>query len=197
MWQFRPVLVGLSVGVLAVVGSSWAEDFSASIRTYTGETYRITGAAFGVQYTIGTIKEKKAEAPGAVTSTISLTTTAPAPGGPDTGSGGAGGPQGNEPPEVHGGQADLRALPISVHGAEMQIPWNQIRSIDLRRSLLERSALPPYVPAYRYAATVRLVSGDEIAADSVNLGGAVLRGETAAGRVRVPWHQVEYIAFDH
>jgi len=61
--------------------------------------------------------------------------------------------------------------------------------------------VPSTLPAFyvnrhfRYTATVMLTDGSRIEADSINLGTMVLRGQTASGRLDLPWEEIQFVSF--
>ncbi len=82
-------------------------------------------------------------------------------------------------------------------GVATQIPLTSITSITFKRQPVRDSSLPPYVAGthVRYAADIALTDGGRVNADYVNLGTAILRGNTVDGRVDIPWQDIEVLRF--
>jgi hypothetical protein len=82
-------------------------------------------------------------------------------------------------------------------GVATQIPLISIASITFKRQPVRDTSLPPYVAAthVRYAADIALTDGGRVDADYVNLGTAILRGNTMDGRVDIPWQDIEVLGF--
>jgi hypothetical protein len=87
-------------------------------------------------------------------------------------------------------------ITVRRDGVERQLPLASIVSLTFSRHLV-RSTLPPYYVNrhFRYGATAVLTDGSRVEADYVNLGTLVLRGQTADGRVDLPWEEIESVRF--
>ena len=96
-------------------------------------------------------------------------------------------------------QGHRQGQEITAHrgGVATQVPLGNISSITFKRQPVRDSSLPPYVAAthVRYAADIALADGTRIDADYVNLGTAILRGTTADGRLDIPWQDIEVLRF--
>ncbi len=174
------VLIGLValVGLAGVAPPVAAQEVTADVRTWSGESWRLMQPSFEVFYTI--LPKGKA----------------------------GGGSNGMQSPGssvgISEGQAPMQghkrkeAVIFFREGAEMQIPLARIKSLQFFRQPVEKSLLPPYVAAthFRYFATAVLVDGSRVEGDYVNLGTMVLRGMTPQGRVDVPWEEIENVRFE-
>ena len=175
--------------VMVLVGSAVGQESSATIRTHQGVSYKVADPSLEVFYTIGEPAEKPAETGTQFGSMINISTSANAS-------------TGAEPSGPAGGEARLlrghsRASEFAVwrQGVETRIALDQVRAIRFVRTPLA-AALPPYIPHYRYSASVSMVTGQQVEADYVNLGAMIVRGVGQNGRVDVPWEEVESIAFE-
>ena len=188
-------------GLVASVAPATAQDLTADVRTWTGQSLRLSQASFEVFYTI--FPPQKDEGGQAGTGGMEGLAASKARIG-----------SGNDRAQVLGSLGSISALldrgpepmqgnkyveHVTVHrgGVERRIPVASIASLTFRRGRVTNSTLPPHVAAshYRYAATVALVDGSRVEADYVNLGTAFLRGATAEGRVDMSWQDIESIRF--
>jgi hypothetical protein len=185
------VAVGVAVAVVMLSASSAVgQESSATIRTYQGVSYKVADPSLEVFYTIGEPKEKPAEIGTQFGSMINISTSATSS-------------TGGEPPSPAGteerllrGHSRANDLVMSRKGVETRIALDQIRTIRFTRKPVARTALPTYIPHYRYSASVIMVTGQQVEADYVNLGATIVRGVGENGRVDVPWEEVEHIIFD-
>jgi hypothetical protein len=182
------VVVGMLVAVL-LVGSALAQDTSATIRTHQGVSYRVADPSLEVFFTIGEPKEKKEEAK--FQPAISITTSAAASAAAGEQPAGAG-----QEDRLLRGQSQASDITLWRQGVETRIAWDQIRVIRFARMPVRTATLPPYIPYHRYSASVTLVSGQQLEADYVNLGGTIVRGTAPNGRLDIPWEEVESIIFE-
>ncbi len=190
-----------AVAVMAIVmllaGSAVAQESNATIRTYQGVSYKLADLSMEVFYTIGEPKGMEGGATqGAAAQPFgTMITIAPsqggAPGGEQPTSTGSG-----EEKKLLRGHSQATDVTVSRQGVETRIGWDQVRAMRFARAPVSVASLPPYVPHYRYTATVSLVNGQQVEADYVNLGATVLRGMTQNGRMEIPWQDVEYLVFD-
>jgi peptidoglycan-associated lipoprotein len=104
----------------------------------------------------------------------------------------------SQAPEPKQGHKQREVVTLFREGAEMQIPFGRIKSLQFFRQPVEKSPLPPYVAAthFRYFATAELVDGSRVEGDYVSLGTTVLRGMTPQGRVDIPWQDIENVRFE-
>ena len=191
--MMRTVLIGVAAAVSALVGvatPSGAQTTTAEVRTWTGQVYQLADASLEVRYTI--IPPKKDEAAG------------PSEGAPTTGS---------RTPMLFGNASQISSflekqaepiqgvrqgetITVRKDRTEIQVPIANVAALLFARQPA-LSTLPPYAAAqhYRYAATAVLVDGTRIEGDYVSLGTTSLRGQTAQGRVDIPWEQIEAVRF--
>jgi hypothetical protein len=184
------------VGMLLVLGPlpAAAQEVNAQVRTWTGQTWRLSEPWIEVYYTV--MPKPKEEAPGA----------AAMAGLPGTG---------ETRPEIRGSfqsirqlfdngseaqraQRDLDVLTLSSAGVDVRVPVGKLVSLTISRGLVAESPLPPYVAAthYRYSAVAELSDGSRVEAEHFNFGTAVVRGITAAGQVEIPFAEIQSLQFD-
>lgn len=192
----RSVMVTTAMLLMTAVSPVVAQETTAEVRTWAGQSMVLTAPWVEVFYT--TMPKGGEEAP-------------PATGGmPVPPTGGSGGTQ----PEIRGsfqslqrafheegpqtlrGQREASVLTLSRGGIEVKVPVERLATLTIARQPAG-SSLPPYIsPTHqRYAATAVLTDGSRIEADYLNFGTAVLRGMTPQGRVDVPFEQIESIRF--
>jgi len=192
--------VFIALGMLLVFAHlpAPAQDVTAQVRTWTGQTWRLSEPWIEVFYTV---MPKPKEGPEA----LSPPGAAPMgmPGGGETRPEVRGSFQSirqlfDVGPEPQRAQRDLDVLTLSGAGVEVRVPVGQIVSLTISRGLLAESPLPPYVVPthYRYSAVAQLADGSRVEADYFNFGTAVVRGMTAAGRVEIPFAEIESLRFD-
>ena len=192
----RSVMLTTAMLVMAAVSPVVAQETTAEVRTWGGQSMVLTAPWVEMFYTVPKGGE---EAP-------------PSTGGmpvPPTGT--TGGTQ----PEIRGsfqslqrafqqegasqtlrGQRETSVLTLSRDGVDVKVPVERLATLTIARQRAG-SSLPPYIsPTHqRYAATAVLTDGSRIEADYLNFGTAVLRGMTPQGRVDVPFEQIESIRF--
>ena len=200
MRQHMVTAVAAVVAVFFLVGSAPAQESSATIRTYQGASYKVADLTLEVFYNIG--EPKSMEGSAAQTGSQPFTTMINVSPGGGGGTGGAeqaaaGGGAGEEK-RVLSGHSRASDITVSNRGVTTQIAWDQIRALRFARKPVADAGLqlPPYIPYFKYSASVSLVSGEQMEGDYVNLGGTIVRGTASTGRVDIPWEAVEYILFD-
>lgn len=182
--------IAIGVMVLAVTaGPARAQSPTADVRTYAGQTYRLTDASLEVLYTI--MLPKKDEG-------------GPAEDAPTTGAktpmlfGSAAAVSRflDKGPEPLQGRRQSETLTLSKDGVETRVALAEVSTLTFMRQRI-RSGLPPHVAPqhYRYAATAVMVDGTIVEGDYVNLGTTVVRGGTPHGRIDIPWEQIETVRF--
>lgn len=179
-------LAGLAVAVVPAA----AQEVTAEVRTWEGESWRLTQPSLEIFYTIMPQRPEAAKAEGEAMR-ISIEEFA------------ARGELEREraraleqvPPMQ--GHRQTEVLTLSRNGVDTRIPLTSIRSLQFFRQPVEKSPLPPYVAAthFRTSAAAVLVDGSRVEGDYVNLGTAVLRGMTPQGRVDIPWQEIENVRF--
>jgi hypothetical protein len=177
------LIIGLA-GVVIAAAPVAAQDPVAEVRTWSGETLRLSQPSLEVFYTI-LVKGKEDTTP----SPDASPSAAPAM---LFGSATALGSALDRKPDPLSGQRQAEAVTIQKGGVERRIPLLSLASLVFARRPVV-SSLPPYlaVTHFRYAATAVLVDGTTVEGDYVNLGTTILRGTTADGRVEIPWHEIE------
>ncbi len=196
----RQYMVGTVTAVTAVVvflvGSAAGQESSATIWTYQGLSYKVADLSLEVFYTIGEPKEKEEGPSQQFQPTIAVTSTSTAAtGGEQLPFAGAGAEK--EGKLLHG-HSRISHITVSNQGVETRIALDQIRSLRFARKPVAAAGLrlPPYIPYYRYSASISLTSGAQVEADYVNMGGAIVRGNASTGQVDIPWEEVESIVFE-
>jgi hypothetical protein len=199
MRQHMLTAVAAVAAVFFLVGSAPAQESSATIRTYQGVTYKVADLTLEVFYSIGEPKSMEGGASAGSQPFTTMINVLPAGGG---GTGGAeqaaaGGGAGEEK-RVLSGHSRASDITVSNRGVTTRIAWDQIRALRFARKPVTDAGLqlPPYIPYFKYSASVSLVSGEQMEGDYVNLGGTIVRGTASTGRVDIPWEAVEYILFD-
>jgi uncharacterized protein YjeT (DUF2065 family) len=182
-------LVILLAGIVITVAPVTAQEPVVEVRTWSGETLRLTQPALEVFYTI-LVKREEApppmDMPGA--------TTAPPP--MLFGSAASLAAAVETKPEPLSGLRQAEALLLQKGHVERRIALLSVASLVFTRHGVE-STLPPYLKAthYRYSATAVLVDGTTVEGDYINLGTTVLRGVMSDGRVEIPWQEIETLRF--
>jgi hypothetical protein len=195
-------MVGTVTAVTAVVallvGSAAGQESSATIRTYQGLSHKVTDLSLEVFYTIGEPEEKEKEEDSSqrFQPTISvMSSSTAATGGEQLPFAGAGA---EKEAKLLRGHSRMSDITVSNQGVETRIVLDQIRSVRFARKPVAAAGLrlPPYIPYYRYSASVSLTSGAQVEADYVNMGGAIVRGTAPSGQLDIPWEEVESIVFE-
>jgi peptidoglycan-associated lipoprotein len=177
------------VGLAGVAPPVVAQEVTAEVRTWSGESWRLMQPSLEVFYTImpkgksGGARERM----GSIESVVA----------------GGGILEQTESRELQASapmQGHKRKAVVTLfrEGTEMRIPIARIKSLQFFRQPVEKSPLPPYLAAthFRYFATAELVDGSRVEGDYVSLGTMVLRGMTPQGRVDIPWEEIENVSFE-
>ena len=186
----KALQIAIGLAVLAATGGPVrGQTMTAEVRTFAGQTYRLTDVSLEVLYTI-VVPKKDDGGP----SDTAPTTGARAP--MLFGSAAAIGRFLDKGPDPLLGRRQSETLTLRKDGVEMRVPLAELSALSVTRERI-RSALPPYVAPghYRYAATALLQDGNRLEADYVNLGTTFLRGQTTHGRIDIPWEQIETLRF--
>ncbi|HLC43310.1 MAG TPA: hypothetical protein VJO34_17000 [Methylomirabilota bacterium] len=174
-----------------------AQEMTAAVRTWAGQSWRLTGPSLELFYTV-----------------------IPAPAGGEASSSQLGGvsppsesPSGSAPRlfgtakeiaplfgkqlETRQGQRQVEVVTLYRERRETRIPLASIASLEFFRTPVSKSPLPPHIAPlhFRYAATAVLTDGSRVEGDYVNLGATFFRGMTPGGRVDIPWEEIEAIRF--
>ena len=195
----RAVILTTAMLVGATVSPVVAQETTAEVRTWGGQSIVLTGPWVEVFYTVMPRSWSGEEVP-------------PPTGGipaPPMGMGGGTQPEirgsfqslqrtfQQEGPQKLRAQREASVLTLSRDGVEVKVPVERLATLIIARQPTAGSSLPPYIsPTHqRYGATAVLTDGSRIEADYLNFGTAVLRGMTPQGRVDVPFEQIESIRF--
>ena len=184
-----------------------AQDITADVKTWSGQSWRLAEPSLEIFYTIVSQPSEQGAGPAGaaggsgpmdkVTSFNSLTL------------GGLGRESvdpslmtlsrffGKSAPETIQGHQQGQEITAYRGGVATQIPLANISSITFKRQPVRDSSLPPYVAGthIRYAADIALADGSRVDADYVNLGTTILRGSTPDGRMDIPWQDIEILRF--
>jgi hypothetical protein len=201
----RMLIGSLTLAVAAAAASpAAAQDVTAEVRTWSGQSLQLSQPSLEVFYTIVPKDEGSGGqqlpgaaggAPGAMgsgTSTGSLIGTEV-----------SGSIRGlsklfrDKGPEPLQGNRQAVTVSLTQAGVERRIPLEAIKDLAFRRIQVSDSSFPPYVAPthFRYAASALLTDGSRVDGDYVNLGTAMLRGLTSQGRVEIPWQDIEVVRF--
>lgn len=181
------VLIGLLILAGAAVPAA-AEDMIAEVRTWEGDSWRLTQPSLEVFYTIAAPEGTKPEEGGQTQVSMGQTeiTMKELPGVKE---------QVVKPVYGHR-RSDV--VTLFTGGVETQIPLARIRHLQFFRQHPEKDSLPPYVAVsnFRYSAAAVLEDGSRIEGDYINLGTVVLRGTAPQGRVDIPWQEIDNVQFE-
>ena len=183
------LIIGLVIGLAGVaiaVAPVAAQEPVAEVRTWSGETLRLSQPSLEVFYTIPVKGEDTPPADAAAS------TPPPMLFGSASSLAGAL----EKKPEPLSGQRQAESVTFQKGAVERRIPLLSVASLAFTRRPVV-SALPAYLAAthFRYAATAVLLDGTTVEADYVNLGTTILRGTASDGRVEIPWHEIETLRF--
>jgi hypothetical protein len=211
--------IACSVLILLVLGpaSGLAQEVTAEVRTWSGQSYKVSEPTFEVFYTIvppvtaalgggGGYAPGTAAAPGAPavtggetqlaqpTATIGVGTVGFQAGTSMQAAAGTLLPTG---PASKQGRRQQEFLTMFRSGVEFHVPVANLRNLTFLRQPVNRSPLPPYASRthFRHAAIAVLVDGSKVEADYANLGTAILRGVLPEGTVDIPWDDIESVTF--
>lgn len=196
------------IWVAALTLPAQAQDVTADVKTWSGQSWRLSQPSLEVFHTIVSRPQADGATGGGGTG---------AAGGAGTGATSFSGltlgslnresvdPSlmtlnrffGKSAPETIQGHRQAQEITAHRGGVVTQIPLNSISSITFKRQPVRDSSLPPYVAAthIRHAADIALADGTRIDADYVNLGTAIFRGTTPDGRLDIPWQDIEVLRF--
>jgi hypothetical protein len=209
-------LVIFALALVALVPSpSGAQEVTAEVRTWSGQSLTVKDPTFEVFYTIlpsvtsplgGGGGGYAPNGPGAPTPPGTSGEIAQPPATIGVGSVGfqagtamqaASGTLLPTGPASKQGRRQQDFVRVSRAGTEVAVPVANLMSIVFSRQLVFPSALPPHVAAkhYRHGAVIVLVDGSQIDGDYVNMGTALLRGSTPHGTIDIPWDEIELVRF--
>jgi hypothetical protein len=191
-----------------------AQEVTAEIRTWSGQSLTLKDPTFEVFYTILPSVSAALGAPGVYAPAGFAVPTPPGASGelaqpPATiGVGSVGFQAGTAMSVASGtllppgpaskqGRRQQQTLTLSNGGSEIHLPLANLMSLAFMRSLIVSSPLPPYAATthFRHSVIAVLADGSQIQGDYVNMGTAILRGTTPQGTVDIPWDDLELIRF--
>ena len=188
------------IGVAAHALPALAQDVTADVKTWSGQSWRLSQPSLEVFHTIVSKPQGDGAAGGGGTGPTSFSNLS---------LGGLGRESvdpslltlnrlfGKTAPDTIQGHRQSQEITAYRGGVATQVPLGNISSITFKRQPVRDSSLPPYVAAthIRHAADIALADGTRIDADYVNLGTAILRGTTPDGRLDIPWQDIEVLRF--
>ena len=177
-----------------------AQDVTADVKTWSGQSWRLSQPSLEVFYSIVSKPQADSTAGGGGTGRTGFS---------ELSLGGLSRESvdpslmtlnrffGKTAPDTIQGHRQGQEITAHRGGVATQIPLGNISSITFKRQPVRDSSLPPYVAAthIRHAADIALADGTRIDADYVNLGTAILRGTTPDGRLDIPWQDIEVLRF--
>ena len=192
----------LATALAGSAGTAAAQDVTAAVRTWSGQSWQVTQPSLEVFYTIVS-KTQESTAGGAGTSVGQFGSMA------TLGLGGIGRQYvdpslftlnrlfGSQAPDTIQGHREAQDITVYRGGVATQIAVSSIASIAFAREPIQDSSLPPYLANthVRSSATVLLTDGTRVDADYVNLGGMLFRGVIPGGRVDIPWQDIQTLEF--
>ena len=191
----------VAVALAGWAGLAAAQDVTAEVRTWSGQSWQIAHPSLEVFYTI--VSKSQEGGAGGGTGVGQL-------GGMAQLGLGVLGRQYVDPSlltlnRLFGGQAadaiqgHRQAGEITLYreGMATQIPLASIVRLTFTRQPVQDSSLPPYFADthIRSGAGAVLTDGTRVEADYVNLGTLIVRGMTPAGRVDIPWQNIQTVEF--
>jgi hypothetical protein len=198
----RHVLIAVLalIWVAALALPALAQDVTADVKTWSGQSWRLSQPSLEVFYTIVSKPQGDGAAGGGGTGRTGFS---------ELSLGGLSRESvdpslmtlnrffGKTAPDTIQGHRQGQEITAHRGGVATQIPLGNISSITFKRQPVRDSSLPPYVAAthIRHAADIALADGTRIDADYVNLGTAILRGTTPDGRLDIPWQDIEVLRF--
>jgi hypothetical protein len=193
----------LAATLAGSAGNAAAQDVTAAVRTWSGQSWQVTQPSLEVFYSIVSKTQESAGGGGAGTGVGQFGSMA------TLGLGGLGRQYvdpslftlnrlfGSQAPDTIQGHRQAQEITVYRGGVATQIAVSSIASLAFAREPVPDSSLPPYFAHthVRSAATVLLTDGTRVDADYVNLGGMLLRGTIPGGRVDIPWQDIHTLEF--
>jgi len=174
---------------------SAAQDTSAEVRTWAGQSWRLAQPSLEIFYTIPAPDKGATDSYGA----------------PPAGGAAAGGQSSlsmsgpvqalesffESGPGPRQGHRQAEYITIRRGAVETRLPLASVTSLTFTRQPVANSSLPPYLVGrhFRYAATAVMTDGSRLEGDYINLGTLILRGQTAEGRLDISWEDIESVRF--
>jgi hypothetical protein len=192
----------LAAALATSAGSAAAQDVTAAVRTWSGQSWQIAQPSLEVFYTIVS-RSQEATSGGGSTSVGQVS------GMSNLGLGLLGRQTadpslitlnrlfGSQAPDTIQGHRQAQEITVYRGGVATQIAVANIATLAFARQPVQDSSLPPYIANthVRSTATVLLTDGTRVEADYVNLGGMLLRGTTPGGRIDIPWQDIQTVEF--
>lgn len=191
----------VTTALAGLAGAAAAQDVTADVRTWSGQSWRIAQPSLEVFYTIvSRAQEGSGGGGGGVAQVAGMTQLGLGLLGRQTVD-----PSlitmnrlfGSQAPDTIQGHRQASEITLYREGVATQIPVASIATLTFTRQAVQDSSLPPYVADthVRSGATAVLADGTRVEADYVNLGTMIVRGMTPAGRVDIPWQNVQTLEF--
>ena len=192
----------LAAALGSSAGSAAAQDVTATVRTWSGQSWQIAQPSLEVFYTIVSRSQEGTSGGGS-------TSVGQVGGMSNLGLGllgrQAADPSlitlnrlfGSQAPDTIQGHRQAQEITVYRGGVATQIAIPSIATMAFARQPVQDSSLPPYIANthLRSSATVLLTDGTRVEADYVNLGGMLLRGTTPGGRIDIPWQDIQTVEF--
>ena len=192
----------LAAALASSAGSAAAQDVTATVRTWSGQSWQIAQPSLEVFYTIVSRSQEGTSGGGS-------TSVGQVGGMSNLGLGLLGRQTadpslitlnrlfGSQAPDTIQGHRQAQEITVYRGGVATQIAIPSIATMAFARQPVQDSSLPPYIANthLRSSATVLLTDGTRVEADYVNLGGMLLRGTTPGGRIDIPWQDIQTVEF--
>jgi len=207
MNRYALIAILALIWVAALALPAPAQDITADVKTWSGQSWRLSQPSLEVFYTIVSKPQEQSGAESAgstggggmdkVTTLNSMTLGSLSRESVDPSLVTLNRFFGKSAPETIQGHRQGQEITAYRGGVATQVPLGNISSIIFKRQPVRDSSLPPYVAGthIRHSADIALVDGGRIDADYVNLGTAILRGTTPDGRLDIPWQDIEVLRF--
>jgi hypothetical protein len=188
-----------ALGVLA--GMAAAQDATVEIHTWGGQSLTISQPSFEVFYTIVSRTSQQVESGGGQVGTfggmqqLGLGLLARQTADPSLIT--LNRLFGTQAPDTIQGHRQASEITVYREGIAIKIPVDSISSLTFTRQQVIDSPLPPYLaPTHtRSMVVVVLADGTRVDADDANLGTLIVRGLSSAGRVDIPWRDIQTLVF--
>ncbi len=192
----------LAAALAGSAGSAAAQDVTATVRTWNGQSWQIAQPSLEVFYTIVSRSQEGTSGGGG-------TSVGQVSGMANLGLGLLGRQTadpslitlnrlfGSQAPDTIQGHRQAQEITVYRGGVATQIAVASIATLAFARQPVQDSSLPPYIANthVRSSATVLLTDGTRVEADYVNLGGMLLRGAIPGGRIDIPWQDLQTVEF--
>jgi len=192
----------LAVALAGSASSAAAQDVTAAVRTWSGQSWQLGQPSLEVFYTI--VSKAQESSGGSSASGVGQF------GGMTNLGLGVLGRQavdpslftlnrlfGSQAPDTIQGHRQAQEITVYRGGVATQIAFASIATLVFAQQPVQDSSLPPYFADthVRSTATVLLTDGTRVEADYVNLGGMLLRGTIPGGRMDIPWQDIQTVEF--